>query len=380
MNKEVLINNLDLVIITGDLIDFAIMSKLYKDIRKAVDFKYDNTNWRIFKDIILDFPQEKRRGMIRGEEILCPIFTITGNHDYRPFHYDIRWGGLYRKIGLNNSEALALNDELMANPISSITKSFQTLKGYLTEINSSLDYYLKLGRINLIFLNTGADSFKKIMDFVSGHPSVTGLSNKQIKYLEYLANNKIEKGDLTFLFLHGPPINPKSKISIFKKFDLSKHQDQILTKIDEYMESRVLMLGKDRSAARIDEKFDVRYGVVSSNWEKLISFCKNYCILTLSGHTHQLNEFRLGPLERSSQKQKVSTLTIPTAESPAAIYYDLYSEKYTSSKEIEENSPFVVQTPALGLKSYFNPTLAGAYREIEIKNNKLVSFKVKFIK
>jgi len=47
-----------------------------------------------------------------------------------------------------------------------------------------------------------------------------------------------------------------------------------------------------------------------------------------------------------------------------------------------DHSPltFVVQTPALGLGSYFNPKLSGAYREIEIANGKLVSFKVKTIK
>ena len=69
--------------------------------RKLVDFEYERSNWKVFKDILLNFPQEKKRGMVMGEELLCPVFTIPGNHDYRPFHYDIRWGGLYRKIGLN---------------------------------------------------------------------------------------------------------------------------------------------------------------------------------------------------------------------------------------------------------------------------------------
>ena len=380
MNKQVLANELDFVVLTGDLIDFAIFSKLPKDMRKLVDFEYERSNWKVFKDILLNFPQEKKRGMVRGEELLCPVFTIPGNHDYRPFHYDIRWGGLYRKIGLNANEALALNDEFMANPISSITKTFQALKAYLKEINSSLDYFLKLGHINLVFLNSGSDSFKKLLDFVSGHPSLTGLTNKQINYLKSIATKKVEKGDTTFLFLHGPPINPKNTISIFKRFDLPKYKDEILTKIDEYKESRVTMLGKEPSAARIDEKFDVRYGVVSSNWEKLISFCKDYCALTLCGHTHQLNEFRLSDSEAETKEiLRNEPLTTMQGETPAAIYYDNYSEMYTSEDEIEKHGPFVVQTPALGLGSYFNPKLSGAYREIIIKNGKLASFKVKII-
>ena len=111
--------------------------------------------------------------MVSGEELLCPIFTVPGNHDFRPYHYDLRWANLYKKIGLNGNEAIALNEETMANPISSITKSFRALKAYLIEINSSLDYSLKLGENMFVFLNSGSDSFKNIIDFVSGHPSVT---------------------------------------------------------------------------------------------------------------------------------------------------------------------------------------------------------------
>ncbi|GAG74125.1 unnamed protein product, partial [marine sediment metagenome] len=180
-NKQVIQNDLDFIVLTGDLIDFAVLSKIDREKRKNLDFDYEDSNWRIFKEIVLNLPQEKRRGMVSGEEILCPIFTIPGNHDYRQYHYDLRWGNLYKKIGLTGDEAIALNEELLANPISSITKSFRALKAYLIEINSSLDYYLKLGENNFIFLNSGSDSFKRIMDFLSGHPSVTGLTNKQIK-------------------------------------------------------------------------------------------------------------------------------------------------------------------------------------------------------
>ena len=67
-------------------------------------------------------------------------------------------------------------------------------------------------------------------------------------------------------------------------------------------------------------------------------------------------------------------------ENPAAIYYDLYSEIYTNPKDNEENAPFLIQTPALGLGGYSNPQLTGAYREIKIVKGKLTSFKVSFIK
>jgi Icc-related predicted phosphoesterase len=380
-NKQVIQNDLDFIVLTGDIIDFAVLSKIDKEKRKDLDFDYEYSNWRIFKEIILNLPQEKRRGMVSGEELLCPIFTTLGNHDFRTAHYDLRWGNLYKKIGLTGDEAIALNDELLANPISSIAKNFRSLKGFLREINISLDYFLKLGDNNFIFLNSGSDSFKNIIDFVSGHPSVTGLTNKQIKYLENIANNEIKPGNNTFLLIHAPPINPKKTISSRKRFSISRTPQDILSSIDQFKESLLAKLGKKGSSARIDDKFDIQYGTISSNWAKLLKFCLDYCILTLAGHTHQLKEFRLKGIQNLT-KNTSNTLpySIEKLENPAAVFYDLYSEQYETQKEVELNAPYVVQTPALGLGSYFKPALAGTFREIIVKKGKLTSFKVEYIK
>jgi len=380
MNKKVLRNELDFIVLTGDLIDYSILSKLPKDLKKLIDFDYKHSNWRIFKELIIDTPQKKRRGMIEGEELLCPIFTTTGNHDYRPYHYDIRWGGLYKKIGLNANEAIALNDMLAANPISSITRSFRALKGYFYEFNSSLNYSLKLGNSFFIFLDTGPDSFKNLRDFVSGHPSVTGITTRQIRFLEYLINNKIAENDNTFLFTHAPPVNIQKKLSIFDRIAFKKSKNDFIGKFDEFKESVNKKLGKKPTQARIDLNFNVKYGTVSANWEKLISFCKDHCILTLSGHTHELKEFRLEDPEIKSQVLNAPPFSLKKIENPAAIYYDLYSELYTNPKDIEANAPFLVQTPALGLGGYSDPKLTGAFREIKIVNGKLASFKLSFIK
>ncbi|MFX0176387.1 MAG: metallophosphoesterase [Candidatus Hodarchaeota archaeon] len=380
MNQKVLQNDLEFIVLTGDLIDFTILSKLPKDVRKILDFDYEQSNWRVFKEIVLNLPQKKRRGVISGEELMCPIFTLPGNHDYRPFHYDLRWGGLYRKIGLSANEAIALNDKLLANPISSITKSFRALKAYLMEINPSLDFFIKFGNNNFIFLNSGSDSFKNLRDFMMGRPSVTGVSSKQIKYLENLINYKISENSNTFLFLHGPPINPKRSIGIFKRFEQWFSSTDIGSQIDELKESLIQKVGKALSKARIDLKFDVKFGTISSNWEKLVKFCKDHTLLTLCGHTHELKEFRLGdPEATKSTVFQAPPFSLKKIENPAAIYYDLYSEIFTNPKDIEKNTPFVVQTPALGMGGYHNPKLVGAFREVMISKKKLSSFKVDFI-
>jgi predicted MPP superfamily phosphohydrolase len=375
INKEVLNNKVEFVVLTGDLIDFAILSTISKDSRKTSEFSYNITNWRVFKNIVINHDTPDKRGVIRGEELLCPIFTIPGNHDYRPYHYDLRWGGLYKKIGLNANEAMALNDKYLANPITAITKSFRALKGYIYEVNPSLDYFLKLGHNNFIFLNSGSDSFKNLRDLISGKPSVTGLSTKQINFLEQLKNTHLNAEGSTFLFLHGPPINPKKSISLLKRMGKMISNDTFLTEISQFKESLFQKLGMTKSKARIDEDFNLQFGTISSHWEELIDFCKNHAILTLSGHTHELKEFRLGSVRRNGKEK-----TISKEESQhIPIYYDLYSEIYSNSKDIENNGPFIVQTPALGLGGYHNPKLMGGFREIHVKDGKLDSFKVKFI-
>ncbi len=382
MNRKVLRNELDFIVLTGDLVDYTILSKLSKKVRKVKDtflFKYEESNWQVFKNCVLNLPSnETFKGVIRGEELNCPIFTTLGNHDYRPFHYDLTWAEMYKKIGLNASEAIALNEMFSASPISAMTKSSLAVNGYLSDINSFYDFYIKLGNNLFVILNSGSDSFKNLRDLITGHPSVTGVSSRQVKYLENLINNIIQEGMNTFLFLHGPPLNTGGKslkINLFEK----KGKRFVRKKINEFKETLIRELGKPLSSARIDGVFNMKYGCVSSNWEKLVKFCKDYCILTLAGHTHDSMEFRLEDTEEKTSVYDAPPFKLNKIENPAAMYYDNYSEMYTNTKDIQDNGPFVVQTPALGLGRYGHPETAGGYREIIMKDGKLASFKLKYL-
>ena len=151
--------------------------------------------------------------------------------------------------------------------------------------------------------------------------------------------------------------------------------------LEEFKESIMEKLGMSSSAIRIDDKFDLKYGTISSNWAKIMKFCLDYPVLTLSGHTHQLKEFRLSnPQQKSSNPITTIPVKLEKLENPAVVYYDNYSKKLKNQEEVEINAPYVVQTPALGLGSYFKPALAGAYREIVIEKAKLTSFQVKYVK
>ncbi|MFW9782173.1 MAG: metallophosphoesterase [Candidatus Heimdallarchaeota archaeon] len=379
VNRKVFNNEIDFIVLTGDLVDFTVLSKFAKKVRKVNEFKYEESNWQIFKNIILNTKDQKQdKGVIKGEELLCPIFTTVGNHDYRPFHYDITWAEMYKKIGLNAAEAVALNELFSASPITALMKSTMALKGYLSEINSSFDFSITFGENEFIFLNTGSDSFKNLRDLITGHPSVTGLSTRQIRYLENLINHKIKEKSKTFLFLHGPPINTgenKLSIKLFEK----KGGRFIKEKLEDFRESLLAKLGQTKSDARLDKVFNVKYGSISSNWEKLVKFCKDYCFLTFTGHTHTQREFRLEDPETKTMVFDAPPFNLKKIENPAAIYYDTYSELYADAESVEKHAPFVVQTPALGLGGYKNPENAGGYREVVFKDGKLSSFKVKFI-
>jgi len=379
MNNKVFNNELDFIVLTGDLVDYTVVSRFSKKARKSNQFKYEESNWKIFKDIIINPKSQKNiKGIKKGKELLCPIFTTVGNHDYRPYHYDLTWAEMYKKIGLNAAEALALNELFSASPITAIIKSTSALTGYLSEINPSFDFSLELGDNNLVFLNSGSDSFKNIRDLIRGHPSVTGLLGKQIKYLENLINHKLKENTNTFLFLHGPPINTGDKkisINIFEK----KGRRILKEKIDDFKESVLRKLGHPSSKARLDGFFNVKYGTVSSNWEKIIKFCKDYSTLVLAGHTHLQREFRLEDPTTKTRVYNSPPFSLKKIENPAAVYYDNYSELYSDGESIEKHGPFVVQTPALGLGGLKNPETAGAYREVIVKDGKLQSFKVKYL-
>jgi predicted MPP superfamily phosphohydrolase len=361
MNQKVLRNKLDLIFLTGDLVDFTISS--IKSTEQSDNFEYKDSNWKIFKEIILDIYEPPSQEVSNPQELICPIFTIPGNHDYKPWQYDLNWFGMYKKVGLKKIEAEALKEEYSVSPIRAILKSQSALDAYFLEINPSLDYFLKLGNLLFIFLNSGADSYMQLGDYVTGSPSLTGITERQVSFLKNVLNTQAEKNGQVILSLHGPPINTPLKRGILTRLEKIFRKEK-RTEIEEFKESNFKSLKDYYQNARIDDKFNIQYGTISSNWDYVFNTCFNNCILTLSGHTHILNEYRLQSMNES--------------ENPIAVFYDYYADIYRSSNKIKKNGPFVVQTPALGFKSYKKPGKVAGYRLLKFKKGELSSFQVKY--
>jgi hypothetical protein len=78
-NKSADDGDLDLILIGGDLVDF-----VNHGISDDVD--EDDNNWHVFTEILTGSGNEKKRG---NPGIKVPVFTTTGNHDWRLHPYDV---------------------------------------------------------------------------------------------------------------------------------------------------------------------------------------------------------------------------------------------------------------------------------------------------
>jgi hypothetical protein len=90
---------LDLVLLTGDLVDF---------LRHGFQEReyYGGNNFRVFRDLILGTGPERIRKNSKGG-LKVPLFTGTGNHDWRFFPYDP--GVSHKVFGLSKEVAQQLD-------------------------------------------------------------------------------------------------------------------------------------------------------------------------------------------------------------------------------------------------------------------------------
>ncbi len=130
-NGEAAARRLDFMVFTGDIIDFCIKSD---NTDPKPDFDYPSTNWERFIDLLLNQPIQGFQGypllnIETNEELLVPIFTILGNHDYRVGHYSITTPGIFKQFGLRLHES-AMYEDLNKSAGSIISSELSSMAYY----------------------------------------------------------------------------------------------------------------------------------------------------------------------------------------------------------------------------------------------------------
>jgi hypothetical protein len=117
-------NKLDFIVFTGDLIDFVTP-------RTARNYQFKHSNWKVILDILLGKPEKMDyEGILPPEELLVPIFTIPGNHDYRGHTYPLNV--LEKNLGLFDEEASLYPKVGKFRLLRALASNIKFLRGYFS--------------------------------------------------------------------------------------------------------------------------------------------------------------------------------------------------------------------------------------------------------
>ena len=210
-------NELDFIIAGGDLVD----SK-FKHERPKRAFSYTDTNYSLLEDILC--------GKYDPDvELKVPLFTVTGNHDYRLYPSSIRNYGLER-CGIHDllkRHYLAKCQNITGRRFSlKDLDSIRDKKGkdhslshYFVRFNPHTDFSFLINKTLFVFLDSGRDAFLNlahthILRFInltkailaSWHfPDSEGLSDRQVDFFKKEINARSPKN--VVLILHAGLIN-----------------------------------------------------------------------------------------------------------------------------------------------------------------------------
>jgi 3',5'-cyclic AMP phosphodiesterase CpdA len=342
-------DEIDFLIVSGDLVDYYQPDELYNPDQpfEGEACSFEKSNLSIFYDAVLG-----RGPLNQNNELTVPVFTTTGNHDFRPYHYNLSDRGQFNKFGLKQ-EYIHYIDEVPVRPLDSITPAnVKWLKEYFKRVNPDLDYFVRFGNTDLIFLDGGKDnySFFHLWDALGGSPDTECVTDVQVELINSYLESKRDQNPI-LIIMHTPPINIRGG---YKKDEL----------YEDYRQQKT-------GNRWIDYKDDdLSYGTLAYNWGNFLEVLtgltnkRKYKVdLVLSGHTHQDIEFRLEYYyDRKDRGKEVG------------IYCWNYSDQLVSKttpeerKEWwEENKPFVLQTAATGPIGNDRPGV----RRIVIENNQL---------
>ena len=349
-------NKLDLILMTGDLIDY-INPSLGESSR---------TNWRSFHDILTGCATTETR----SKALRVPVFTVLGNHDFRLNHYRLSDGvDRWKEYGLNKKEFKQFNkEEPKIRFPEQLEANLCGIADYLMNFNPDLEYAVHLGAHRMLCLDSGEDEFtaadaeklieggikrlieegvrsawtyyfmrsREISDalggIIGGGPKSAGLLSQQIDWAGRV-RDKAEDG-LVLVAMHAPPVN--------------KPPNLYLKKYQEHLRERAGKTGWIHT-----DEVNLSAASISRNWPQFLEFLagandyKEGVDLVLCGHTHCDLAFRLekypateGRPTRFLQQDKVAICT------------DEYAENLERAGDQkgwwQRHRPLILQTPSLG--------------------------------
>ncbi len=341
-------DEIDFLIVSGDIVDYYQPDEFYKpDPLDMSVCPFEESNLSIFCDSVLG------RDLNQNNELTIPIFTTTGNHDFRPYHYNLSQEELFKSFGLKEEYVHYLDETKVLHLDPILTANIKWLKEYFRHVNPDLDYIVRFGSTDLLFLDGGKDNysfFSHLWDAIGGSPDTDCVTDLQMEIIDSYFEQKKNKGPI-LMVMHTPPVNIRGKYvkeELYEDFRREKTGNGWI----DY---------RDR---------DLSYGSLAYNWERFLEVLtgltnkRGYKVdLVLSGHAHQNIEFRLESYYDRKDKRK-----------EVGIYCWNYSDQLagkTTSKARkgwwEKNRPFVIQTAATGPQGKDEPEI----RRITIENNEI---------
>ena len=239
---------IDFIILTADIVDFVHenFEQLYgrprssqNDLGKTPNYPRPIDNFEFFLELVTAWGSKE--GIIIGEELEVPIFTLLGNHDYRANEYPLIHKLVYENINafgkdvspqrkepikeystfaLTEDEALEFEGGLQRfhrDIASSFVDYYEdTPPSYKALINPDRDYVIDLGKHRMICLDSSHDEGvpKTILEyllrgksgknFVAGSPDSAGFCQEQI---DFLGKAMQDTKGLVIIATHAPLVN-----------------------------------------------------------------------------------------------------------------------------------------------------------------------------
>lgn len=379
-NLKVSSSELDFCILSGDLVD-------YVEIAYGNDQYIDN--YYVFLDIILGLNRETPElanddEYLNKNELMVPIFTLTGNHDYRLAHYDMVFSGTYKVFGFAEDEIAEYKDQKRFKPLRAIKSKLVNLNEYLVYINPSLNYMLKIGdKFNIIFMDTGHDSLKEFYELLKGGTGTKGMQDYQVDLFRSYVKQSQDKRLIAIL--HAPPISPK--ISTFKRIKLGKKVS--LGRMDFYSKKMKQYMG----TGRLDSVINLKYQSFKDHWASVLKLiigedlvAKRKIDIVLCGHTHTSVEYRLVETEEDQVFKRGVVFAPSYVRLPCDTETGDFSEEInniTDTNElkswIEEKHPIIFQTQGLGPFAHRSKFVPPGFRYITVENyevSKMITYSI----